>query len=307
MAIQYHKEKKIFCLDTENSTYLMGLTPEGYLGHIYYGERLHKAADNYMLRMEEPPYTPSVNKREKSSFLDAFPMEYPTGEIGDYRESCLNVRNEANQMGCEIHYVSHEIYKGKKPLKGLPASFGTEEQVQTLDILCEDAILGLQVILSYSVFEQGFTKMAYVGSVKATSSIMDRYCGFYKAQLEHDQMIPKEWVIPDRDKTGHMSIVLPEEMPEAFVCNCDLAAGMVIMELEKKGYRIPEDVSVVGFDNYLYPGFPDKKITSYEVNTQEMAKVALEKALKQIKNPASGRGLSIVSGKIVEKESVRKK
>ena len=53
--------------------------------------------------------------------------------------------------------------------------------------------------------------------------------------------------------------------------------------------------------------FRTKKITSYEVNTQAMAKVALEKALKQIKNPASGRGLSIVSGKIVEKESVRKK
>ena len=81
-------------------------------GHIYYGDRLYKATENYMLRMEEPPYTPSVNKREKSSFLDSFPMEYPTGGIGDYRESCLNVRNEAGQMGCEIHYVSHEIYNG---------------------------------------------------------------------------------------------------------------------------------------------------------------------------------------------------
>ena len=79
------------------------------------------------------------------------------------------------------------------------------------------------------------------------------------------------------------------------------------MELEKQGYRVPEDVFVVGFDNYLYPGFPDKKITSYEVNTRAMVKVALEKALKQIKNPLSGRGLSIVSGKIVEKESVRTK
>lgn len=154
MAVQFNEDKKIFRLDTETSTYLMGLTPEGYLGHIYYGDRLYRAAENYMLRMEEPPYTPSVNKREKSSFLDSFPMEYPTGGIGDYRESCLNVRNEAGQMGCEIHYVSHEIYNGKKALKGLPASFGTEDEVQTLDILCEDEILGLQVVLSYSVFEK---------------------------------------------------------------------------------------------------------------------------------------------------------
>ena len=91
MAVQFNEDKKIFRLDTETSTYLMGLTPEGYLGHIYYGDRLYKETENYMLRMEEPPYTPSVNKREKSSFLDSFPMEYPTGGIGDYRDSCLNV------------------------------------------------------------------------------------------------------------------------------------------------------------------------------------------------------------------------
>ena len=174
------------------------------------------------------------------------------------------------------------------------------------DAVITDNFYGMYLMTGY-LFEQGFTKMAYVGSIHATSSIMDRYCGFYKAQLEHGQALLDEWLIEDRDEKGAMSIRLPEHMPEAFVCNCDLAAGMLIMELEKQGYRVPEDISVVGFDNYLYPGFPDKKITSYEVNTQALAKVALEKALKQIKNPASGRGLSIVSGKIVEKESVRKK
>lgn len=175
------------------------------------------------------------------------------------------------------------------------------------DAVIADNFYGMYLMTGY-LFEQGFTKMAYVGSIHVTSSIMDRYCGFYKAQLEHGQVLPEEWLIEDRDEKGvSINIKLPEHMPEAFVCNCDLTAGNLIVELEKQGYRVPEDISVVGFDNYLYPGFPDKKITSYEVNTQVMVKVALEKALKQIKNPASGRGLSVVSGKIVEKESVRKK
>ena len=125
--------------------------------------------------------------------------------------------------------------------------------------------------------------------------------------MSHKKEVKQQWVIEDRDELGQMGFKLPKRLPKGFVCNCDLAAGLLIVELEKQGYRVPEDVSVVGFDNYLYPGFPDKKITSYEVNTQVMVKVALEKALKQIKNPASGRGLSVVSGKIVEKESVRKK
>ena len=46
MAVQFNEDKKIFRLDTETSTYLMGLTPEGYLGHIYYGDRLYKETEN---------------------------------------------------------------------------------------------------------------------------------------------------------------------------------------------------------------------------------------------------------------------
>ena len=154
MSVTFNEEKKIFRLDTEKSTYVMGLSPEGFLGHIYYGDRLFMEADNYLLRMEEPPYTPSVNKREKSAFLDFFPMEYPTGGIGDYRESCLNIRNAAGNMGCELHYAGHEIYKGKRGLKGLPASFSTEDEAETLEITLKDADLDLEVVLFYTAFEK---------------------------------------------------------------------------------------------------------------------------------------------------------
>ena len=154
MAVYFQEQKKIFQLHTKKSTYLIGITPEGYVGHIYYGDRLFGEADNYLLRLAETPFTPSVNKREKMAFLDSFPMEYPTGGIGDYRESCLDVRNEKGQMGSELFYVSHEIYDGKKKLEGLPASFGTKDEVQTLEITLEDKILGMQVVLSFSVFEQ---------------------------------------------------------------------------------------------------------------------------------------------------------
>ena len=154
MPVSFDEKKKIFRLDTEKSTYLMGLSPEGFLGHIYYGDRLVLDADNYLLRMEEPPYTPSVNKREKSAFLDFFPMEYPTGGIGDYRESCLNIRNAAGNMGCELHYAGHEIFKGKKGLAGLPASFAAENEAETLEITMKDEILDMEVVLSYTAFPE---------------------------------------------------------------------------------------------------------------------------------------------------------
>lgn len=174
------------------------------------------------------------------------------------------------------------------------------------DAVVADNFYGMYLLTAY-LFEQGLRKLAYVGSIHVTSSIMDRYCGFYKAVLEHGETVPEEWLLEDRNEIGQMNVQLPEHLPEAFVCNCDLAAGLLIMELEKKGYRVPEDISVVGFDNYLYPGFPDKGITTYEVNTKVMAKIALDKILKQLKNSNSGQGLNVVSGHIVEKSSVKLK
>lgn len=154
MAICYNENRKIFKLDTKNTSYLIGITEEGYVGHIYYGEKLHSTDAYYLLRTEEAPFTPSKNEREKSSFLDFFPMEYPSGGIGDYRESCINIRNEAGCMGSEFFYDSHEIQRGKETLEGLPASFGTEEEVETLKIICKDPVLHLKIVLSYSAFEE---------------------------------------------------------------------------------------------------------------------------------------------------------
>ena len=152
--IRYCEREKLFQLDTINTTYVIGLTQEGYVGHVYYGDRLFGEAVSTLLRTEEPPFTPSKNLREKSAFLDFFPMEYPTGGIGDYRESCLDVRNEAGSKAAEILYFSHVITNGKPRLEGLPASFGNDDEVQTLVITCKDLVLGLSVDLMYSVFEK---------------------------------------------------------------------------------------------------------------------------------------------------------
>ena len=110
MAVSYKQEKKIFKLDTANTTYLIGLSPEGYVGHIYYGDRLYLDADNYLLCMEEHPYTPSVNKREKSAFLDFYPMEFPSGGVGDYRESRY-------VQAASFSTILMKFIKGKKVLR----------------------------------------------------------------------------------------------------------------------------------------------------------------------------------------------
>ena len=58
MAILYYDEKKLFQLNTENTTYVIGLSPEGYVGHVYYGPLLHGEPDLYPLRMDRAAVHP---------------------------------------------------------------------------------------------------------------------------------------------------------------------------------------------------------------------------------------------------------
>ena len=151
--ISYNEKERIFKLDTPNTSYLIGIVDEeNFIGHIYYGKRLRDTEAAFLMRTGEPPYVPSKNNRERCSFYDCFPFEYPTGGMGDYRESCLTIRTADGHTGSMLSYVSHEIFDGKPELNGLPATFGTEQECNTLRIICEDKYAGMQVELLFSVF-----------------------------------------------------------------------------------------------------------------------------------------------------------
>ena len=94
-------------------------------------------------------------------------------------------------------------------------------------------------------------------------------------------------------------------MPTAFACNCDLTASEVINLLESRGYRIPEDVSIVGFDNYLYEGLCDVKITSYEVDIKEMVRCAVKIVVSLAEHGCAPSDIRVVSGRVVVKDSVK--
>lgn len=142
----------------------MGIADDRYLGHIYYGKKLESEDLAYLLRTGEHPLVPSVLSREKLSFLDSYPMEYPFGGTGDFRESCISIHDADGQAGLELVYKGHRIYKGKEKLEGLPAVWG--DGCETLEIALEDEYTGLKALLSYSVFEDSD---AVIRSVKAVN------------------------------------------------------------------------------------------------------------------------------------------
>ena len=173
-----------------------------------------------------------------------------------------------------------------------------------------DSFYGAYYLTNY-LFDHGHKDIAFVGSLLSTKSITDRYLGYVKSMMEHGISVRPDWQIEDRDNTTGVifeadKLTLPVEMPTAFVCDCDLAAGVLIKRLEKEGYSVPEDFSVVGYDNFIFPGVCDVEITTYEVDMKTMVEETINLMNKALYDKDFTGGIHIVSGHLVEKESVKK-
>ncbi len=152
MSIKYFESEKILKLDTPASSYVCTVV-EGFLLHVYYGARISDDDVRYLTRIYENPFTPSVNNRDRGSFLDAAYFEYPTEGIGDSRDGCIRIETEGGHQGLGLGYVSHKIYKGKPKIDGLPSTYGDEKDCETLEIVLKDELTGLVTTLFYSVFD----------------------------------------------------------------------------------------------------------------------------------------------------------
>ena len=131
--------------------------------------------------------------------------------------------------------------------------------------------------LTSHLIKNGHRDIAYVGRTSLTSSIMDRFLGYYRAMLTNNLPVPAEWILNDRDEHGEViAPEFPEHMPTAFVCNCDVTAHKLVEKLLQQGYRVPEDVSVVGFDEYPATHPPIPEISSFRINYESMLRSTVQ-------------------------------
>mgnify|MGYP002854769721 CR=1 FL=1 len=190
---------------------------------------------------------------------------------------------------------------------GLPFLF-MDFYDEELDVDCvvSDNVYGSYLMTRYLI-KSGHKKIAFVGNIFSTSSIMDRYLGYHRALLQNHLEERPEWVISDRDEVEvFRNIALPEEMPDAFVCNCDESAFYLISQLKNLGYRIPEDISIVGFDDSMLAEYSQPRLTTYRVALEGISETVVDVIIRKISEPTYVSGRKVVGGAIVVRESVAK-
>lgn len=155
MAILFDKNKNIFTLHTDHTTYQMQVDKYGFLLHLYYGRRT-KGTMEYLLTFADRGFSgnPYDAGEDRTYSLDVLPQEFPCQGNGDFRSSAISVKYSDGSYGCDLRYQGHKVKKGKYAVKGLPAVYADETEAETLEITLEDSVTKLQVVLMYGVLPQ---------------------------------------------------------------------------------------------------------------------------------------------------------
>ena len=155
MQVKFLKERKLFRLETEHTSYFFRIGPAGELRHVWYGGKIDDDAmvDELAERRGPSSFSPHPEGLRPENSLDVLPLEYSAYGSGDYRITASALRKENGTITTSTVYRSHKISKGKKTLPGLPASFAPGKDSMTLEVTLVDKVVGIKAVLSYSIFE----------------------------------------------------------------------------------------------------------------------------------------------------------
>lgn len=143
--------------------------------------------------------------------------------------------------------------------------------------------------LTDSLIQKGCTRLAFAGDPNHCRSFLERHQGFLSA-LHANGLTPcntlftGKTVFSNADSLGE-AISQMIQLPEAFVCANDFVAIDLIRALRKRGFRVPEDVMITGFDNSAESRIIDPHLTTVDIPSSQMGYLAADLLLSRIKEP----------------------
>lgn len=144
-------------------------------------------------------------------------------------------------------------------------------------------------MVRHVICEHGVRKLAYIDGPKEYSDAAKR-AQAYKDVLEEEGVpFDSHWFFKGDYSVEAGTYVVSEldrmhRIPEAIICANDCMAAGAIMELQDRGYRVPEDVLVTGFDNVSIAKDNSPRITTVDCDRETMGYRACEYLMTKTAN-----------------------
>ena len=277
-------------------------------------ERISQVSEQLKYRPNAAARALKTNRTYNLGVL--FKDDADSGLTHEYFSAVLEgFKNEAETKGFDItfintnnasmSYLEHCIYRNVDGVAIVCANFSNPQVLElaksnlpvvTFDYVfngkmavLSDNLKGISDLFHY-VYDKGHRRIAFIHG--APSSVTEaRLVGFYRSAEEAHLDIPdsyvREGVFHDPASCARLTgelLDLPEP-PTCILFPDDFSALGGINEINQRGLRIPEDISVAGYDGIHMSQVLDPPLTTIHQKTRTMGKNAALQLIEMIEHP----------------------
>lgn len=234
-----------------------------------------------------------------------------TGKEGGKRMSYLERCRYRGFDGVVIACVDfenpevEELVKSDIPLVTIDHSFYGRATV------ISDNVTGMRELLTYIV-KQGHKKVAYIHGADSAVT-RNRVSSFYKTAEELGLTVPDEYIkeaaYRSTKETGEATkeLLALKNPPTCIIYPDDFSSFGGMNVIKEKGLRIPEDISVAGYDGLRIGRHIEPKLTTYRQDTDAIGAEAAKKLIDLIEKPKTTIiEQVIIGGEVYEGKTVKK-
>nr|WP_155272369.1 ribose operon transcriptional repressor RbsR [Xenorhabdus bovienii] len=179
------------------------------------------------------------------------------------------------------------------------------------DVIKDNSLLGGELATSYLI-SQGFRKIACIAGPQDKTPARQRLAGYRKAMKDAQLEIPEGYEIhSDFEFAGGLSsmeqLLQLSKPPEAVFAGNDAMAIGAYQALHRAGLSVPDDISVIGYDDISMAPYMIPPLTTIHQPKDELGKLAIDTLLYRMGNPGSEPKQLILKPKLIERNSVARR
>jgi len=161
------------------------------------------------------------------------------------------------------------------------------------------------------ILKKGHRDILFMGDLDFAASIKERYLGIKDCLDEHpefettlDQLLVTKGLKSIEERDLLLEKVRQPHGPTILVGANDMIALESINVLKKARIKVPEEISVVGFDNISESNFAEPKLTTADVPKIDLAVLTVETIIKRFENLNKANLLIMIEPKIINRDSL---
>lgn len=198
------------------------------------------------------------------------------------------------------------------PVIFIDSYFGARTSLMPCDMISMENTASAFALTS-GILAQGARTLGFVGDIRHCNSFYERWQGFCAALEEAGRPLDRNCCILDSDSAPYQDTdwliqrfgAMPR-LPDAFVCANDFLALHILTALKQQGVSIPDQIMVSGFDGTPQSAIVEPALTTVQIPSAEIGRLAAEMLLERISHPGRPLQRTYVRTEPVWRRSTRR-